>query len=300
MPAGTYDVHIGNGTIDIGSGGLLPPLTLNSGTSFTIPIGTQPASAPIGLTIPDVPISASPVTGVASITVAGAGVTIDPTSGSATLDASVYGLISLSGDLGFGTMSTTCPIGSSSSPVSLHLTTADGSAWDPATGGLSLVDKMFVLPTIHCSQPLFDAFLSLVLGTVTNAGDNIVTIVGTAVRQPDPITNPTTTTSQPGSGSSGGGSTTTTTTTTTGNPPTAPAAKRCVVPKLVGKTLKQAKRALTKAGCKVGKAKSKKSKKKKGRVLAQGKKAGTRLPAGAKVPLTVSRGPKPTRKHRSR
>jgi hypothetical protein len=296
MPAGTYDVTIGQGTIDIGNG-LLPELPINSGTSFTEPLGTLPVATPIGLTVTDVPISGSGITGNASVTIVGAGVTIDPSAGSATLDATFYGTISVTGDAGFGTMSATCPVGSSGSPISVHLSTADGSAWDPATGGFQMVDKSFVLPTITCSQPLLDLLLPVVLGSTTNPGNNIVTIVGTALRQPDPVTTPTTT-SQPGSIPSGGG-TTPTTETTTGTQPNAPAAvKACVVPKLVGKTLKKAKSLLKKAGCKVGKVSSKNSKKKKGRVLKQGKKAGRRQPAGTKVPITVSRGPKKSRKQR--
>jgi beta-lactam-binding protein with PASTA domain len=70
------------------------------------------------------------------------------------------------------------------------------------------------------------------------------------------------------------------------------------VPKLAGKKLAAAKKSLKAAGCKVGKIKSKKSKKKKGRVIAQGRKAGSKLPAGATVPLTVSKGPKKTRRRR--
>ena len=35
MPAGTYGVTLKDGTIQLGSG-FLPPITLNSGTSFTV------------------------------------------------------------------------------------------------------------------------------------------------------------------------------------------------------------------------------------------------------------------------
>jgi hypothetical protein len=294
IPAGTYDVSIGQGTVDIGAE-LLPALTLNGGTSFTVPIANQPVSQPIGLTVTELPISGA-VSGTASVTVTGAGVTIDPSDGSASLDASFYVTVTLSNGIASGS----CSLGSSGSPIAVHLSTDNGSAWDPATGGFSMADKTFVLPAPSCSPSLLGALLDTLLGSTTSPGDNLISIVGTALRQPDPITpitNPTTTSA---TGPIGGGATTQTTTTTTAGQSPAPAAKACVVPKLVGKTLKQAKRALKKAGCKTGKAKSKKSKKKKGRILKQGKKAGTRLPAGATVPITVSGGPKKTRKQRSR
>jgi hypothetical protein len=295
MPAGTYDVAIGQGSVDIGAG-VLPALTLNSGTSFTVPITDQPVSQPIGLTVTDVPITGV-ASGTASVTILGAGVTINPADGSATLDASFYASLTLSN----GIISGSCSFGSSGSPITVHLTTANGSAWDPTTGGFSMADKTFVMPAPSCSPTLLGSLLSSVLGSTTNPGDNIISIVGTALRRADSVTTITnTTTSQPGSTPSGVTTVPTTTTDAAGSQPTT-SAKRCVVPKLVGKTLKQAKRALTKAGCKAGKSKSKKSKKrKKGVILKQGKKAGTKLPAGAKVPLTVSRGPGKARKRSSR
>jgi uncharacterized delta-60 repeat protein len=67
----------------------------------------------------------------------------------------------------------------------------------------------------------------------------------------------------------------------------------CVVPKLKGKTLRAAKRALTKAHCSVGKVTRVFSAKvKKGRVLSQKPKPGTKLNAGSKVRLTLSKGKK--------
>lgn len=300
MPAGTYDVQIQNGTVKIGNG-LLPAIPLTSGTTFTVPIGTAPIAQPIGLTVGDLPISGSGITGTFSVTILGAGVTITPADGSASIDASFYGTLNLTGDVGFGTMSTTCPVGSSGSPVNVHLTTANGSPWDAATGAFSLVDNTFVLPTIHCSQALLDALLPLVLGSTTNIGDNVVTILGSALRQADPVVNPNPTTQSGGGTDAGGGSTTTGGNPNEVTPLSGPAAKKCVVPKLIGKTLKQAKKALKKANCKTGKTKKANSKKrKKGRIVKQRYKAGTKLAAGAKVPLTISKGPKKARKHRSR
>jgi uncharacterized delta-60 repeat protein len=74
-----------------------------------------------------------------------------------------------------------------------------------------------------------------------------------------------------------------------GSPPQA----ACVVPKLKGKTLRAAKRSLTKAHCAVGKlTRSFSAKVKKGRVIASKPKPGKTLAQGAKVRLQVSKGKK--------
>jgi hypothetical protein len=287
MPAGTYDVHIGDGTVDIGTGSL-PAFAVGSGTSFAVPIGSTPVAQPIGLTVADAPITGS-VTGTVSVTITGAGVTIDPTAGSAAVDATFYATVTATN----GIISGNCSLGSSGSPISIHLSTANGSNWDPATGAFSMADKTFVMPAPSCSPSLAGTLLAFVLGSTTNPGDNLISLVGTATRRADVTPPPTT----PQTGTTGGG--TNTTTQTGGNPNettplTAPgAAKACVVPKLIGKTLKQAKRAIKEAGCKVGKSKKAYSKKrKKGRIVKQRYKPRTKLPAGTAIPLTVSKGPK--------
>lgn len=66
---------------------------------------------------------------------------------------------------------------------------------------------------------------------------------------------------------------------------------RCVVPKLKGRTLKVAKARLLKAGCRVGRVTRRTSAKfKRGRVVSQKVKAGTRRSSGTKVALVISRG----------
>jgi eukaryotic-like serine/threonine-protein kinase len=68
----------------------------------------------------------------------------------------------------------------------------------------------------------------------------------------------------------------------------------CVVPKLRGKRLKAAKRALAKAHCKVGTIARKYSAVVgKGRVISQKPKPGSHRRVGTKVRLAVSRGKKP-------
>ena len=67
-------------------------------------------------------------------------------------------------------------------------------------------------------------------------------------------------------------------------------ALRCVVPKVVGKTLSAAKKTLKAAHCGVGKIKRVYSKVRNGRVAAQNPKPGKHLASGAKVALTVNKG----------
>ena len=66
----------------------------------------------------------------------------------------------------------------------------------------------------------------------------------------------------------------------------------CVIPNLKGKTTAAAKKALAKAHCRLGKAKTAKSKTvKKGRIIRTGKKAGTSLPPDTAIGVIVSKGP---------
>ncbi len=82
----------------------------------------------------------------------------------------------------------------------------------------------------------------------------------------------------------------------TTTPPTVvtPAPTRaCVVPKLKGKTLKAARKALRRAGCAAGKVTKRYSRKvRRGRVMAHRPAVRSRRPAGSKVSLVVSKGPR--------
>jgi len=73
-------------------------------------------------------------------------------------------------------------------------------------------------------------------------------------------------------------------------PPPPPPPVKCVVPKVKGKTLAAAKRAITKAHCSLGKVKRATSVKKKGTVIAQSPLPGKRLAKGSKVNVVLSRG----------
>jgi hypothetical protein len=70
---------------------------------------------------------------------------------------------------------------------------------------------------------------------------------------------------------------------------TAPKARTCRVPKLRGRTLPAAKRALRRAGCRVGKLSGTKARGKKVRVRSQRVRAGRIVPAGTKVRLVLAR-----------
>jgi hypothetical protein len=77
----------------------------------------------------------------------------------------------------------------------------------------------------------------------------------------------------------------------TTSPPKQPAIFKCVIPSLKNLTLASAKTRLKAARCALGTVKRAKSRRiKAGRVIAQGRKAGTKLAAGTKVTVTVSRG----------
>ena len=70
-----------------------------------------------------------------------------------------------------------------------------------------------------------------------------------------------------------------------------PAVVRCVVPNVKGKTVVQARKALVKKRCKLGRVtRAYSGKVKKGRVIGQSKRPGARLPRGTKVGVKLSRG----------
>jgi glucose/arabinose dehydrogenase len=77
-------------------------------------------------------------------------------------------------------------------------------------------------------------------------------------------------------------------------PPPPPAtAPKCVVPRLIGRTLPRARRQIVHAHCSVGKVTRKTSPiRKKGRIIRQFPRAGTKLANGARINLVVGKGPK--------
>jgi beta-lactam-binding protein with PASTA domain len=76
-------------------------------------------------------------------------------------------------------------------------------------------------------------------------------------------------------------------------PPPPHTPPKCVAPKLKDKTLTAAKRAITRAHCSLGKVSRVYSAKvRKGRVISQKPRPGTKLAAGAKIRLALSKGKK--------
>jgi plastocyanin len=73
-------------------------------------------------------------------------------------------------------------------------------------------------------------------------------------------------------------------------PPPAPPPRRCIVPKVVGRTLVVAQRLIRRRGCRVGRVRRARSSRARGRVLRQSPRAGRRVPRGTRVTLVVSRG----------
>jgi hypothetical protein len=73
-------------------------------------------------------------------------------------------------------------------------------------------------------------------------------------------------------------------------PPPPPQVRKCKVPKVVGKRLAAAKRAITRARCRVGRIRRARSRKARGMVVKQTPRAGVRRPRGTRVHLVVSRG----------
>jgi PASTA domain len=73
---------------------------------------------------------------------------------------------------------------------------------------------------------------------------------------------------------------------------TRPASRRqfCVVPRVQGRKMAAARKAIRRAHCRVGRVRKARSLRPSGRVIAQTPRAGKRLPLGAKVNLVVSRG----------
>jgi hypothetical protein len=73
-------------------------------------------------------------------------------------------------------------------------------------------------------------------------------------------------------------------------PPPPPATRNCRVPRVVGMRLVRARTVIRRANCSVGRVRGVRSRAKRGRVVRQAPRAGTRLRRGARVTLVISRG----------
>jgi hypothetical protein len=294
MPAGTYDVRMLSGSIQAGT--FLPAVALPAVGPVAVQIGTDAVTQPLGdIAVQpspfSVPVSGSTVSGTLTPTVKSASVTLDPATGAGSVDLALYASATINVS-GVVSSSGTCTLASADQPVVLHLTTASGVPWSATTGNFSLKDDTFAVPAPSCSNGTLGALFSLVVGN-TGAGNNVATIIGNAKRQPDPAPAPTLaqeTTSTGGSSTplatqpSQPGSTTSPTTNTR-----APTVRRCVVPNVKGRSLSRARRALTRAGCRVGRVRiNRRSRSRAGVVLTQARRPGARVPVGTAVAITVA------------
>jgi PASTA domain len=272
LPEGDYTAQFTGGSLDMGS--LLAPVALppTDAVQITIPAGT-PASVTlsgISVTVPSVtgseeiaPLTTAYYTLTAVVT--GFSAAIDPSTGAAGAQVSFYATLSgyitvLGFDIPFS-----CAIANVGTPVTINLSTANpgGSPWNPDTGDIALADNTFAIPTPTCNDATVQAGLSTILGSL-DSGNNALTLNGRITRLPAPVLD----------------------TTPVVTPMDQPAAQ-CVVPKLKGKKVRNAKRALRKAGCGVKVKKKHASRRKRGKVLRQKPARGTLLPEGSKVTIVV-------------
>jgi hypothetical protein len=248
---------------------------------------------------------------------------IDPATGEASLELPVYGTLTAHLDysaLGVsGSATLSCTEGSAATPVAIPLSTTgsvnppqgpspvEAVPYDPTDGGLTLVSGAFTSPNPDCSGGGSFSALSFVYDYIkqeligsSGAGSawaqGAFTPAITAPAPPPPPPPPTPPT-PPSGGATGTGTGTGGQQPSGGGQPSTPAAAKCTVPKLSKVTLSSARRKLTAAHCKLGKVSHRHSKTvKSGRVLSQGSKPGSSLPAESAVRLTVSSGAPP--KHR--
>jgi hypothetical protein len=294
MPPGDYTVHITSGSLRIGA---LPPTALPDLPPFEVALADQPVTAPLPLPYT---FSVAPIPGLTLTTTLDSGqATIDPLTGAITADVSLHTVLkAVPGPI--LNVSGTCTYGAADQPITMHLATAPGSQWQLPGRNFTVSDSTFAIPTPVCDDPTLQSLVVNGAGD-TSAGHNLAAMVGTAARPEDAPPPPppppdlgggSSGGSTPGgtSGSNGSGGSEPGTTSGTQRAPAA-ATPRCVVPKLKGRTLAAAKRALKRAGCRAGKVSKRRSRKHAGTVLAQSKRAGRRLARGTRVRLVVAARP---------
>lgn len=287
LPAGDYTATLTGGLVRLGL--IEAAVPAGAAQAITVPPGGGDVTWSLGtIALPSAPLAYDggafgTVSGTVTPHITGpVTVTLHPSDGSA--DATASGWMGFSGSwqppIG-GPVAIACTLGSEASPVTLAPSTAKAGAapFDATTQAIALTDA-FPVPALSCTG-LSGAILSSVSGLLTN-GTGSMRLNGSLV--PVPAT------------AAPGGGTSPTVPAPTGTPtgPAAttgltPSATRCVVPKLVGRTLKAATRRLKAAGCRRGTTKRRaKTRRKRGRVIRQSRKAGTVLPAGTKIGLVVS------------
>lgn len=293
MSAGTWDGKITGGTLSLGDEDLRG-ITVPAGDPFTFTIPTG-ASAPVPFTAPamHVPIPLIKQTDAGtqwavagSLDVSRVAGTVDPTTGAVTASASAHGLLHL--DLAPSTgpsSSLYCHLGNAPAPatdpaapapfaLSLASANAGGAAWSAGSGSAKFTDTAFTV-SLDCGVPIGLATLPII-GDPTMPS-NQLSLTATFTRRPDPApvtpVKPPVTPAKPK---------------VVPAPPT-PVVVKCLVPKLKGMKLKQARKAAKKANCAVGKVQRKKSSRKATTVIKQGAPVGAILAQGSKIRLTVAR-----------
>jgi PASTA domain-containing protein len=289
MAPGTWDGQVSAGTINIGDGDL-QSIAVPGGDAFTVTIPTG-ASAPVAFRAPATHI---PIPAHTFVDPGGAGTwsasgsldvspidgTVTPATGAVAGTASAHGLLRLDVESAGGSTSLYCQLGgapappSAPSPFALNLLST--GAWSAASGDATLGDATFALQ-LNCGAPFItpDLDLAVVGHPVMPAGTNSLALTVKFTRRPDPTPPPATVTPKPKPP-------------LTTPKPVTPVVK-CIVPKLKGMSLKQARKAAKKANCAVGSIKRKKSGRRATTVLKQAKRAGTVLDQGSKISLTVAK-----------
>jgi hypothetical protein len=288
MPAGTWDGQITGGALKLGDGDL-QNIAVPAGDSFTftIPAGS---TAPVAFKAPatHVPIplvtdaqggdqwaaggslDISPITG-----------TVDPATGAIAATATAHGILHLDFAPATGPASSFyCHMGNTAAPPTAPAAPAPFALDLPGTyaaGAATLADSTLAV-VLDCGFDMGTAPVMIIGHPDMPA--STVALTASFTRRADP---------PPSNNNSGGTKPPATTTKPKPTKPFTPAPVQCVVPKLKGLKLKQARKAATKANCAVGTVKRKKSARKRTTVLKQGTAAGTVLAQGAKIKLTVAK-----------
>jgi hypothetical protein len=284
MSAGTWEGQITGGTLSLGDGDLhTTPITVPAGTKFrfTVPGG---AGGPVSWTAPgihvDIPVRSLTDSGT---TFSAAG-TIDISALSGTVDPATGAMTATGGAHGAFHFTTYTPAGPFSSSIYCYFGDPAAPASDPETpapaplslsGAGTLTDATFA-GTVDCADAIPPGIDQLrILGhTAMPGGANTLALSTAFTRVPDPQPQVITKTQV-----------VTVTKVITQPAPT----PKCVVPKLKGLKLKQARKAAKAANCAVGKVKRKKSGRRATTVLKQGRKAGAVLAEGSRIALTIAR-----------
>ena len=288
MPAGDYTAQLTGGVLEIGNVQL--PISSGSTGALTIP-GTGPINWSAGAVVLPTVNTTVPISGYGTADVAISPAVIGPVSilldpGGGSASASVAGYVNVVVVFAVplvGSTTVTCRAGTAQAPIVLNPSTAGGSTWNSATGTISLVDGTWV-GAVDCDPGTFgdlvEIAVSTLTGPTTTPGSNELRLNGTLTRNPDSgsTTDPGGT-QQPGTDGQVVGDQPQTT------------SKRCLVPRLRGLRLRGARRALRRANCRLGTVRRRASRRTPGTVIAQGRRAGRRLPAGSPVSVVLARRP---------